>query len=339
MTSFLASVLLWSAISGQVPAETAPAPVTPVVAPAPIPPAIAITATPQVPLGHWVRIKVVTDGQHPRVRVRQVLPGEDTYLPADDGTGTTGILKLAEGSYVLSWSQGEFAIEADAQTPGGTITAIAKAIIGDPLPPPDPGPDPPPPRTLADLAGAQAPALAKAYSELAEAFSLFTSVKHFHDTEALLLSTRGLTGHGATAAIAARLNVETLDALKPALTLVVAELGSPTPPTPTTGPRNVYIIRETEDSTPAIANLLTSLRTGAAEAYLTSKQHTLWILDDDATNPDGTPSPAVQQWLAKLEGTPIPALIVADKENKLLSKQPLPTTVDGVLDALQKAGG
>ena len=105
------------------------------------------------------------------------------------------------------------------------------------------------------------------------------------------------------------------------------------------GPRNIFIIRETEDSTPAIANVVTGMRVGAADAYLTSKGHTLWILDDDTTDPSGTPSQVVQQWIAKLEGLPLPVLIVADKENKLLSKQPLPKTVDEVLAAIRTAGG
>lgn len=317
----------------ETPATTpapAPAPVkipeihpTPVTPPAPIPaPTISVTATPRVEIGHWIRIKVVTTGAtHPRLRVRQVMPGEDVYLPLDDGAGTTGVLDLGNGAYVLAWTAGEFVIEADAQTTDGTITALARSIIGDPIPP---GP-PPPVKTLADLAGDKAPALSLAYSQLLEALADFADVDHFRRVEVALIEKRGLAGHGATAAIAARLNVATLSDLRPALERVIAELGTPsTPPGPTPGLSITYVYEKDQGGVPPAVH--------GALAELNAQGLRATTFEEDTTDGSGSVPEQYVAPLAAARNAGLPALVVtAGQQVKRTVKAP--TTREQVLEA------
>lgn len=295
------------------------------VLPAPSLPEISVTATPQVDLGRWVRINVLTSGKHPRVRIRQVLPGDDIYLPGDDGEGNAGLLDLGNGRYALTWSSGEFTIEADAQTPNGTITAITRTVIGEPVPP---GP-PPVVKTLADLAGTAAPALAKAYGSLLELFDDFDTVKHFHDTEVLWIAKSGLTGHGATAEIARRLNVATKPLLQTALEKVVANLGSPSlPPGPTVGTAVVYVYEKDDGGVPPAIS--------AAISELNAPPFNLraGTTDDDVTDGSGAIPDQYAVSIPAARAAGLPALVVtAGKAVKKVVKAP--TTKEQVLEAIR----
>lgn len=299
--------------------------VVPIPAPTPAPaPEITVIATPRVELGHWVKIKITTTGTLPRVRVRQVLPGEDLYLPADDGSGesNSGVLSLGNGVYVLTWSQGEFAIEADAQTPLGTITAVTRSVIGEP---PPPGP-PPIVKTLADLAGDKAPALALSYSQLLEAIGDFTDVDHFRRTEVALIAKRGLTGHGATAEIAKRLNVKTLAELQAALERVVAELGSPSPPpvSPDKTTAATYVYEKDDGGVPPPV--------GAALGELNAAGLRATTFEEDTTDGSGSVPDQYVVPLKAAREAGLPSLVVtAGQRVKRVVKAP--TTKEQVLEA------
>ena len=116
----------------------------------------------------------------------------------------------------------------------------------------------------------------------------------------------------------------------------------PEPPTPPSGQRAVLILRESAETTPALARLLTSLRAGTQATYLKSKGHSLSILDDDAVDPSGKPSPAVEAWRPHFADLKLPALIVYDPATKsILDKRVIveATTADGIIELVKAAGG
>jgi hypothetical protein len=115
----------------------------------------------------------------------------------------------------------------------------------------------------------------------------------------------------------------------------------PVPPDPTpAGLRELVVIRETADSTPQQARLLTTLRTGAFDTYLRSKGHRLYVLDDDSVGSDGRPSPLVEAWKPIVAGIPMPVLVIVEPKTRgVLAKQPLPESADAVLELLKQHGG
>lgn len=120
----------------------------------------------------------------------------------------------------------------------------------------------------------------------------------------------------------------------------------PVPPTPVppipTGPLTILLIRESKDSTPEMATTIRDLRTGAAADYLKSKSHSLGILDVDAKDPDGKPSPAVEEWRKYFAGLTLPAVVMYDPATKqLIHKQPLApgTTAASLITTIKEHGG
>lgn len=108
------------------------------------------------------------------------------------------------------------------------------------------------------------------------------------------------------------------------------------------GPRGVVVIHETEDQTPATGRLIVKLRNGEAAAYFKDKEHSLLILDKDAKDKDGNPSPVVKEWLGQIGDMPLPVLVIYEpKSRKLLIKESLAkdATVDTILAALKAKGG
>jgi hypothetical protein len=115
---------------------------------------------------------------------------------------------------------------------------------------------------------------------------------------------------------------------------------TPTPPPVVSGARGIAIIRETADTTPAVARLVTALRVGPHSQYLASKKHTLQVLDDDSVSGDGRASAAVEAWRPIFAGMKLPVLIIYDPVSRsVLSKEPLPTTAEAVVEAIKKTGG
>lgn len=115
----------------------------------------------------------------------------------------------------------------------------------------------------------------------------------------------------------------------------------PDPPQPT-GPLTILLVRESGDSTPEMAMLIRDLRTGPVADYLKSKMHALGVLDTNAKDPDGKPSPAVEEWRPHFSGLTLPALVVYDPTTKrVLSKQAITpaTTATQIMEAIKKDGG
>lgn len=108
------------------------------------------------------------------------------------------------------------------------------------------------------------------------------------------------------------------------------------------GPRQVVIVHEASDDTPAFARMTVALRTGANSDYLKAKKHSLLILDDDSVDKDGNPSPALQVVRPQLTGLTMPVLFVVDPQSKaIVHKQSLPATAtaDEVMAILKAHGG
>lgn len=100
------------------------------------------------------------------------------------------------------------------------------------------------------------------------------------------------------------------------------------------GPRQMLIVHETEDDTPAIANAIGALRLGSHEAYLKEKKHLLDILDDDKVGPDGQP-PAL---LTKFKPYVLPEVLVIQPPDKLLAREKF-TTAEAAMELLKRNGG
>jgi hypothetical protein len=114
------------------------------------------------------------------------------------------------------------------------------------------------------------------------------------------------------------------------------------PPVPVSGKRSIVLIRETADDTPAVGRMIVGLRSGSCAAYMTSKGHTLDMLDIDSVGPDGKPAALIEQFRPEIVGMTLPVLVVADYATlKLISKQTLPPTATAadVVEAVKKAGG
>lgn len=127
---------------------------------------------------------------------------------------------------------------------------------------------------------------------------------------------------------------------------------TPTPPDPTPPPvvtppvaglRTLYLIHETGDTTPQLASIVAQLRAGEPAKYLTSKQHGLRILDDESLAEAKATSPVLAQWLAKVEGKPLPCLLIADTSRQdasgVLFVDKLPASAQAVIDVLKQYGG
>jgi len=101
------------------------------------------------------------------------------------------------------------------------------------------------------------------------------------------------------------------------------------------GPLTVLIVRETGQSSPALARTLTTLRNGEPAAYLAGKKHILTVLDDDAETADGQPAPLLE----KFKPYPVlPELLLISGE-KLIHREPLPATPEAVIALVKKHGG
>lgn len=117
----------------------------------------------------------------------------------------------------------------------------------------------------------------------------------------------------------------------------------PVPPVPTpAGSRALLILRETAETTPQLARLVTGLRSGPSAEYLKSKSHTLDILDDDSVGSDGKPSKIVEGWRPHFKDLTLPALLIYDPKTKVVVfKQSLPVTetAESVVATLRAHGG
>lgn len=119
---------------------------------------------------------------------------------------------------------------------------------------------------------------------------------------------------------------------------------SPEPPRPDptpAGPRQVLILRESADDTPAIGRLIVSLQGGKAHDYLKSKGHGCFVLDADAKDESGQPDANVARWKLVLAGVPMPIVAVLHTNGKLLGWKTIATTdtADNVLTFLKEHGG
>lgn len=106
-------------------------------------------------------------------------------------------------------------------------------------------------------------------------------------------------------------------------------------PGPSEGPRQVLIVRETEETNPKLAMMTTALRVGAHADYLKSKGHQLLILDDDAKNENGQPVKALEPF----KPFTVPEILIVEPPSKVLARQKLPETADEVMTLLKANGG
>ena len=123
----------------------------------------------------------------------------------------------------------------------------------------------------------------------------------------------------------------------------------PKPPDPEpvpNGKRAILVIRETEDSTPEISRLITSLQGGAPNSpamYIREKGHTLSFLDDDSVTEDGKSSPYVTAWRPFYQDLQLPAILIIEPQTgaagKVLYRGQLPKTAVEVIDLLKRYGG
>lgn len=84
------------------------------------------------------------------------------------------------------------------------------------------------------------------------------------------------------------------------------------------GPRQILLVYESSDTTPELARAITALRVGPAAEYLQSKGHTLDVLDVDAVDGQGNPSPRVAQWRETFGHLKLPAILVIAPPNKVV---------------------
>lgn len=103
--------------------------------------------------------------------------------------------------------------------------------------------------------------------------------------------------------------------------------------TTASGPRNILIVHERGDDTPELTSTLAKLRLGTGAQYLTTKGHTLDVLDQDAQGPDGQPLAK----LTALKPFTLPEMFIHDKASgKLLWRGKLPA--DPIAE-VQRHGG
>ena len=101
---------------------------------------------------------------------------------------------------------------------------------------------------------------------------------------------------------------------------VIPDPPKPDPPKPDpipAGPRQVLILRESSEDTPTLARLFTSIQAGKLNAYLRSKGHSAFVLDDDDE------SQKVKDWNKAL-GIKLPALAILDDKGAILYRTTLP---------------
>lgn len=104
------------------------------------------------------------------------------------------------------------------------------------------------------------------------------------------------------------------------------------------GTRGVVILRESASATPAMRELIVTLRNGEPEKYISEHKHTLLILDKDSKDPNE--QSVVKDWLPL--APKLPALLIYDlPSRKILDKRELPdgTTAAQVIDWLKAKGG
>jgi hypothetical protein len=94
------------------------------------------------------------------------------------------------------------------------------------------------------------------------------------------------------------------------------------------GERQMLVVHETADSSPAMANEILALRSGAHEAYLKEKGHVLDIPDDEK------PAPI----LDKFKPYALPEVLIILPPDKVLAREPF-TTADAAMDLLKRNGG
>ena len=97
---------------------------------------------------------------------------------------------------------------------------------------------------------------------------------------------------------------------------------------PSSGPREVLIVRESANDTPDLTGLLVELQTGPPSQLIEGKGHTLTILDEE----DVTLNPP------RADNSPA-ELIIKAQPDKVLARQPLPATAAEVLAILKAKGG
>lgn len=118
----------------------------------------------------------------------------------------------------------------------------------------------------------------------------------------------------------------------------------PVPPKPDptpAGPRSLLLVRESAETTPALARLVASLRSGPSQQYLRANGHRLDILDDDEVGSDGKPSKTLESWRPHFTGMKLPVLIIFDsKTTAILHKESLgDSATDATVIAILKANG
>lgn len=101
------------------------------------------------------------------------------------------------------------------------------------------------------------------------------------------------------------------------------------------GVRQIVIVHEAQEQTPEFSRMATALRVGPPGEYLKSKGHSLLILDDDAVDADGKPSPL----LAPFRPLNPPELIIVQPPTKVLYRGKLIDDANAVVDEVKRHGG
>lgn len=113
-------------------------------------------------------------------------------------------------------------------------------------------------------------------------------------------------------------------------------------PTPEPGPvrRLIILVRESGVADPAMNLLVTSLRGGAGEKFLSTSGHELIaVLDPDLVNASNTEAKLVKTWRSTWQGMELPAVLILDDTGKLTHKESLPKspTLESVVSILTTA--
>lgn len=236
------------------------------------------------------------------------------HLWASGSHTVSAVVALADPNAELIWLDAPFAVD------------------GAPQPPPAP-------KTLAELAGADAAAIG---SRLAALSAVLADIRIESFPAVLAGSLSTWKTNAAVPVIVKRLALPDLAAIGVELKAIIAELGSapptPVPPVIVPGKRTVVILHETGDDAPADGQLYVALRQGDFAGYLASHGHTLDVLDDD---PESQPE-RVAALLAKLNalGVTKPAIYVLDAATgEVIHSQPRPATVAEILQVVKSHGG
>ena len=108
---------------------------------------------------------------------------------------------------------------------------------------------------------------------------------------------------------------------------------------PVAGKRLLVIVQETQQTTPELANLVNRLRGGDSSKYLSSKGHSLKVLDKDQLNQAAELSPDAAKWRDKVT-QPLPSLLIVDQSTfAVLSAGSLPPSDQAVIELLKQHGG